>query len=92
MRDRRSRPSGAPTAPAAASTTAATGFAITATAPTAAPRLTGIDVLIAPPQAALDHMNDFVRDMHTSSGLLDDLAKGLVLEEATDRVSLCCPG
>ncbi len=46
----------------------------------------GIDVLIAPPQAALDHMNDFVRDMHTSSGLLDDLAKGLALEEATDRV------
>lgn len=46
----------------------------------------GIDVLIAPSQAALDHMNDFVREMHTSSGLLDDLAEGLTLEEATDQV------
>lgn len=46
----------------------------------------GIDVLIAPPQSALDHMNDFVRNMHTSSGLLADLAEGLSLEEASARV------
>ncbi len=46
----------------------------------------GIDVLIAPPQAALDHMGDFVREMHTSSGLLEDLAEGLELEEAQRQV------
>lgn len=46
----------------------------------------GIDVLIAPPAAALESMSDFVRTMHTSSGLLDDLAEGLSLEEATRRV------
>ncbi|MDC4232906.1 oligoribonuclease [Actinomyces sp. B33] len=46
----------------------------------------GIDVLIAPPQAALDSMNDFVRQMHTSSGLLDDLKDGLTMEEATAQV------
>lgn len=46
----------------------------------------GIDVLIAPPAAALENMSDFVRTMHTSSGLLDDLADGLSLEEATRRV------
>ncbi len=33
----------------------------------------GMDVLITPPAEALDNMNDFVRNMHTSSGLLDDL-------------------
>jgi oligoribonuclease len=34
----------------------------------------GIDVLIAPPQDALDQMDDFVRQMHTASGLLDALS------------------
>jgi oligoribonuclease len=42
----------------------------------------GIDVLIAPPQGALDAMGDFVRAMHTSSGLLDDIRSGLTLDEA----------
>ncbi len=46
----------------------------------------GIDVLIAPPQDALDHMDDFVRTMHTTSGLLDELSGGLALSEAQDRV------
>lgn len=46
----------------------------------------GIDVLIAPPPAALEQMNDFVREMHTSSGLLDELATGLTLREAEERV------
>lgn len=46
----------------------------------------GIDVLIAPPQQALDHMNDFVRAMHTSSGLLEDLKNGVSLEEASAQV------
>ena len=31
-------------------------------------------------------MNDFVREMHTSSGLLDELAAGTTLEEAQARV------
>ncbi len=46
----------------------------------------GIDVLIAPPAAALEGMSDFVRDMHTKSGLLDDLKDGVTMEEATERV------
>src|SRR5699024_11541034 len=37
----------------------------------------GIDIVIRPPEAALTQMNDFVRDMHTTSGLLEVLAEGL---------------
>ena len=46
----------------------------------------GVDILIAPPAAALEQMNDFVRDMHTTSGLLDDLANGVTLREAEEQV------
>ena len=46
----------------------------------------GIDVLITPPQEALNGMNDFVRNMHTTSGLLDDLAQGTTMEEAQKQV------
>ena len=46
----------------------------------------GVDVLIRPPAAALERMSDFVRDMHTKSGLLDDLKDGVTMEEATERV------
>lgn len=46
----------------------------------------GVDVVIRPPEAALAQMNDFVRDMHTRSGLLDELAGGVTLEEAEARV------
>lgn len=46
----------------------------------------GIDVLITPDQSALDRMNDFVRNMHTSSGLLDDLARGVSMDEAQQQV------
>ena len=42
----------------------------------------GIDVLIKPPAQALEQMNDFVRQMHTSSGLLDELDGGLTMSEA----------
>lgn len=42
----------------------------------------GIDLLIKPSQAALDNMNDFVRAMHTKSGLLSELGQGLPVEEA----------
>jgi oligoribonuclease len=48
----------------------------------------GIDVLIAPPQAALDQMDEFVVQMHTDSGLLEALAgpETVSLEEAERRV------
>jgi oligoribonuclease len=46
----------------------------------------GIDVVIKPPQEALDQMDDFVRNMHTVSGLLDELDNGVTLEEAEQLV------
>ncbi|WP_051259493.1 oligoribonuclease [Schaalia suimastitidis] len=46
----------------------------------------GIDVLIAPEHGALDRMNDFVRQMHTASGLLEDLEAGVTMEQACDTV------
>ncbi|HUC57241.1 MAG TPA: oligoribonuclease, partial [Streptosporangiaceae bacterium] len=46
----------------------------------------GIDVVIKPPAEALDQMPDLVRQMHTSSGLLAELAGGITLGEAQDQV------
>ena len=46
----------------------------------------GVDVVIRPEPAALDQMNDFVRQMHTTSGLLDELDSGTTLEEAQQTV------
>ncbi|RPF22352.1 oligoribonuclease [Myceligenerans xiligouense] len=46
----------------------------------------GIDVLVKPPAEALAQMGDFVRAMHTRSGLLDALSGGLSLAEAESRV------
>lgn len=46
----------------------------------------GVDVVIRPPEEALAQMPDFVRDMHTSSGLLTELESGITLAEAEDRV------
>jgi oligoribonuclease len=46
----------------------------------------GIDLVIKPPAEALDHMPDLVRQMHTSSGLLTELAAGMTLAEAQDQV------
>ena len=45
----------------------------------------GVDVVIRPPDAALAQMGDFVRQMHTTSGLLDQLAEGITLAEAEAR-------
>jgi oligoribonuclease len=42
----------------------------------------GIDVVIRPPQDALDQMNDVVRQMHTTSGLLQVLDEGTTLGDA----------
>ena len=46
----------------------------------------GVDVVIKPDPAALDQMDDFVRQMHTDSGLLTELDGGVELDTATERV------
>lgn len=46
----------------------------------------GVDVVIKPEAQALEQMNDFVRQMHTSSGLLEELDAGLDLDTATEQV------
>jgi oligoribonuclease len=46
----------------------------------------GVDLVIAPPAEALEQMDDFVRAMHTSSGLLEELAAGTTMEEAQSQV------
>jgi len=46
----------------------------------------GIDVIIKPPAEALEQMVDFVRTMHTSSGLLRELEHGVTLAEAEQQV------
>ncbi|WP_406831510.1 oligoribonuclease [Pedococcus sp. KACC 23699] len=46
----------------------------------------GVDVVIAPPAEALEQMDDFVRDMHTTSGLLEELAGGTTMEVAQKLV------
>ncbi|MFL6178966.1 MAG: oligoribonuclease [Actinomycetes bacterium] len=44
----------------------------------------GVDVVIRPPDAAVEQMEEFVRNMHTTSGLLDELAGGITLAEAEE--------
>ncbi|NJC22515.1 oligoribonuclease [Arthrobacter pigmenti] len=46
----------------------------------------GVDVVIAPPAEAIESMGDFVRAMHTSSGLIEELPHGVTMEEAQERV------
>ena len=46
----------------------------------------GIDVIIAPPPEAVVQMNDYVRTMHTTSGLLDELVGGMTLGAAQKAV------
>ena len=46
----------------------------------------GLDVIIKPPQEALDQMIEFVRSMHEKSGLLDELASGTTLAAAEAQV------
>ena len=46
----------------------------------------GVDVVITPPDAALEQMDDFVRTMHTTSGLLEELAGGTTMEDAQEQV------
>lgn len=46
----------------------------------------GVDVVIKPPAEALEQMDDFVRGMHTTSGLLEELEGGVTMQEAQDLV------
>lgn len=42
----------------------------------------GVDVVIKPPDEAITSMTELVRDMHTTSGLLEELANGVTVDEA----------
>jgi oligoribonuclease len=42
----------------------------------------GVDVVIRPPEATLETMVDVVREMHTTSGLLQVLDQGITLDQA----------
>ena len=46
----------------------------------------GVDVVIRPPEGVLERMENVVRSMHTSSGLLDELDAGITLEAAEEAV------
>lgn len=47
----------------------------------------GLDLLIPPSREALDRMNDFVRTMHTTSGLLDELeSASLTMDQAEQQI------
>ncbi|GAB2674655.1 oligoribonuclease [Thalassiella azotivora] len=46
----------------------------------------GVQVVIRPPAEAVEQMPDVVRTMHTESGLLDELADGVTLEQAQEKV------
>ncbi|MGH3371251.1 MAG: oligoribonuclease [Nocardioidaceae bacterium] len=46
----------------------------------------GVDLVVNPPQEALEQMDEFVRNMHVASGLLDVLDKGITLREAEEQV------
>lgn len=46
----------------------------------------GVDVVVKPPQESLDQMVEFVRTMHTTSGLLEELDGGVTLAEAEQQV------
>src|SRR3954454_6592677 len=46
----------------------------------------GFNIVIKPDQSALDHMGDFVTQMHTESGLITEIANGVTLAEAEYEV------
>lgn len=46
----------------------------------------GVDLVIKPPPAALEQMPEVVREMHTTSGLLEVLDTGVTLEQAEEQV------
>ena len=46
----------------------------------------GFDVVINPSTAALENMGEFVTNMHTTSGLIEEIPHGLSLKEAEAQV------
>jgi len=46
----------------------------------------GFNIVIKPDQSALDHMGDFVTQMHTESGLIAEIPNGVTLAEAEYEV------
>ncbi|MBO2465872.1 oligoribonuclease [Actinomadura violacea] len=46
----------------------------------------GVDVIIKPPPESVAQMTKIVRDMHTTSGLLEELPGGITLPEAEETV------
>lgn len=46
----------------------------------------GVDIVIRPPAEAVEAMPDVVRQMHTASGLLEELESGVTLAEAEQQV------
>jgi oligoribonuclease len=46
----------------------------------------GFDIVIKPTETAFAHMNDFVRNMHTESGLIEAIPNGVSLGEAEAAV------
>ncbi|WP_207457207.1 oligoribonuclease [Desertivibrio insolitus] len=46
----------------------------------------GFSIVINPDKTALDNMSDFVREMHTESGLLEQIPNGVTLAEAEFEV------
>jgi oligoribonuclease len=46
----------------------------------------GMDLVIAPTPGSVEQMNDVVRQMHTTSGLLQELEHGLSMDEAQEKV------
>ena len=46
----------------------------------------GIDVVIAPPEGAVEQMGDVVREMHTTSGLLVELPSGTTMADAQEQI------
>jgi oligoribonuclease len=46
----------------------------------------GMDIIIKADEPAMAHMNDFVRNMHTTSGLIEEIPKGVTVAEAEYQV------
>ena len=46
----------------------------------------GLDIVIKPDASALENMGDFVREMHTSSGLITEIPDGVSVAEAEYQV------
>jgi len=46
----------------------------------------GVDVVIHATQGQLEAMNDFVKEMHTSSGLITEIPNGISIADAQDQI------